>query len=336
MDFKTFVGIDISKLTLDIAILDSKKQSIRHRQVTNDEDGHKTILELLNDNFDDALFCMEHTGVYGVPITNFLAENGCNYSLQSPLHIKQSMGVRRGKNDKADAKMLAQYAYLHKHEIKLSGIPSKIILKLQNLLTYRERLIRSKVSLETASGELAAFTEKDLHMEILRDSTQFADRFKQSIERVESEIMQAIKSAPEIKRIYDLITSIPGVGLLIAAYLIVYTRCFSTFSDWRKMACYCGIAPFEHTSGSSIRGKTRVSHIGNKKLKTILGMGALAAIGHDKELQAYYNRKIEQGKAKSSVINAVKNKMLSRIFATVKRGTPYVKIKQIGLSNGLT
>lgn len=329
MDFKTFVGIDIAKNTLDIAILNSQKQSMRHRQVANDEDGHSQILELLDADLEDVLFCMEHTGVYGVPLTNFLSKNNCNYTLQSPLHIKQSMGIRRGKNDKADAKMLAQYAYLHKQEIKLSGIPSKAILKLRNLLTYRERLIRAKVSLETASGELAAFTEVDLHLEIQRDSTQFGQRFKESIERVETEIMQTIKSAPDVKKTYDLITSVPGAGQLIATYLIVYTKGFSTFSDWRKMACYCGIAPFEHTSGSSIRGKTRVSHIGNKKLKTILGLGALAAISHDEEIKAYYNKKIEQGKAKSSVVNVIKNKLLSRVFATVKRGTPYVKVQQV-------
>ncbi|MFA6517579.1 MAG: transposase, partial [Bacteroidia bacterium] len=104
----------------------------------------------------------------------------------------------------------------------------------------------------------------------------------------------------------------------------VYTRCFSTFDNARQLACYAGVAPFEYTSGTSIRGKTRVSPMANKKLKVLLSMCALNAKKADPEIGLYYLRKTEEGKNPMSVINAIRNKLILRVFATVKRGTPCV------------
>jgi len=337
MEFKAFVGIDISKLTLDAVILFPSKQTMIHRKISNDEDGFNQLLSWLKsqkEDLYDVLFCMEHTGIYSLPLTTFLSKHQLCFSLQSPLHIHKSMGLRRGKNDKADATMLARYAYLHKDEIKLSGVPSKVIQQIKNLLTFRDRLVKVKVLLQTSSGELAAFTDKEVHITILRNSTKYVKQFKAGILQIEGEINMNIKSSPDLKRTCDLVMSVPGVGLITAAHLIVYTNCFTLFDNWRKLACYCGVAPFEHTSGTSIRGKTRVSKFGNKRIKSLLGMGALVAITHDDELQNYFDRRIKEGKNKSSTMNIIKNKMLSRIFAAVKRGTPYVKLKQINENKG--
>ncbi len=116
----------------------------------------------------------------------------------------------------------------------------------------------------------------------------------------------------------------PGVGPQTAINLIVTTRCFSTFENWRQLACYAGVAPFEYRSGTSIRGKTKVNHIANKKLKSLLNMAALSAKRHDKQLKEYYERKIQEGKNGMSVMNALRCKIISRVFATIKRETPYV------------
>ncbi len=105
---------------------------------------------------------------------------------------------------------------------------------------------------------------------------------------------------------------------------IIYTRNFTSITNSKAFASYCGVAPFEHSSGSSIRGRTSVSHHGNKKLKALLNNGAWQAVRFDHEIRGYYDRKVADGKHKLSVVNAVKNKMISRVFAVVKRGTPYV------------
>jgi len=113
------------------------------------------------------------------------------------------------------------------------------------------------------------------------------------------------------------------MSFVTAVNLIVHTNEFKKLNDPRKLACYCGIAPFEHSSGSSIRGKTRVSHMANKKLKTNLHMASLSGVRNDTDLKKYYERKTAEGKSKLSVLNAVKNKLIARVIAVVKRGTPY-------------
>ena len=98
--------------------------------------------------------------------------------------------------------------------------------------------------------------------------------------------------------------------------------------DWRKLACYCGVAPFKHQSGSSIKGKTKVSHIANKKMKSLLNMAALSAKRNDIEIKEYYERKVEEGKNKMSVLNAIRCKIISRAFAVIERETPFVNIQK--------
>jgi len=127
-----------------------------------------------------------------------------------------------------------------------------------------------------------------------------------------------------VHRVYQLATSVTGIGLQTAAYLLLYTNCFTSFNQWRQLACYAGTAPFEHSSGSSIRGRTRLSKVGNMKIKALLSNGASAAIQSENEFSSYYYRKIAQGKAKMIALNGVRNKMLSRVFSVVNRGTPYV------------
>jgi transposase len=129
-----------------------------------------------------------------------------------------------------------------------------------------------------------------------------------------------------MKQCFDLLCTIPGIGRQIAAQLLVITHCFTSFENSRKLACYAGIAPFEYSSGSSIRGRTKVNHLANKYLKSLLNLAALNAVRWDKELQLYYERKKGEGKNSMVVLNAVRNKVLARAFAVVRRGTPYAPL----------
>ena len=127
---------------------------------------------------------------------------------------------------------------------------------------------------------------------------------------------------------FEIAKSVHGVGKQTALFVLVYTNGFTLFDEWRKFACYCGLAPFEHTSCISIRGKTRVSHLANKKLKSLLTMCALNTIKKENEFKIYYDRRIAEGKSAMSTINILRNKIVSRIFAAVKRGTPYQPVLQ--------
>ena len=272
------------------------------------------------------LVCFEHTGVYGWSLSCYLSEKKIKYSIQSALHIKRSLGIQRGKNDNQDARAIARFAYLHRKEIKLTTLPSKTLISLRNLLSYRERLVKSKVSLHVSARELAVHTEPDLHAIIVNDSKKNIRGLVQSIKEVDKKIKSVIGQDPQLKKLMDLSTSVTGVGLQVAANLLVCTEGFTRFENWRKFSCYCGLAPFEYQSGSSIRGKTRVSPMGNQKIKALIGNGVASAIQWDPELATYYHRKIKEGKPKMVVQTAVKNKIISRVFATVKRGTPFVPL----------
>jgi transposase len=330
MEYSSFIGIDISKLTIDVSHLDDEGELIGIKEFTNNMSGFNGMLQWLKINQLEGkpLFCLEHTGIYCLPICVFLEQNYLHYSIQSGLQIKRSMGIQRGKNDRADAKIIAKYAFLNRKEITISKLPSKAILKLKQLISYRDRLVKTKVALTTASKELKSFSDKELHKHIYDDSQIHIEQVNASISQVDKLLKEVIASDLELKRLFDLVNSVKGVGLQIAINLLISTHGFTRFKNWRKFSCYCGLAPFEYSSGSSIRGRTRVSHLGNRKVKAVIGNGIASAIQHDPEIAAYYSRKLKEGKHKMVVLNAIKNKLIARVFAVVKRGSPFVPLYQ--------
>ncbi len=136
---------------------------------------------------------------------------------------------------------------------------------------------------------------------------------------------QIIESGESVKHNFALLNTVIGVGKVVATATIIKTKNFTSFKNGRKFSCYCGSAPFEHSSGKSIRKRTRISHLADKSMKTLLTQSAKTAILHDKELKQYYQRRTEMGKSKKSTINVVRNKIIHRMFAVIKRQTPFVK-----------
>ncbi|QIP13765.1 IS110 family transposase [Spirosoma aureum] len=332
MAFTSFIGIDVSKLTIDAAIYVSANEPVFHQQFENRPSGFGKLLAWVYQHCDKTqlLFCLEHTGIYALPLCCFFTRHKLSYSLQSALHVKRSMGIQRAKNDKADARMLARFAYLYRDEIKPSQLPSKTLLKIQHLLAYRQRLVKNKVALEVAAKELANFVDKEFSNSIIRDSQKHIAQLVASIQLVDKQLRTVIAEDQEVHRTYQLATSVTGIGLQTAAYLLVHTQCFKSFANWRQLAarrsdCFAGTAPFTYSSGSSVRGRSKLSKIGHMKLKALLSNGANAAIQSPNEFADYYNRKILEGKPKLVALNGVRNKLISRVFAAVQRGTPYIK-----------
>ena len=270
------------------------------------------------------LFCMEHTGVYVMPLCNFLEQQRLDYVLESALQISKSLGIRRGKSDKADAADIARYVFLHHREVKPYRLPSDTLLKIKNLLRLHDRLTKAHAALKTAARELEGFTVKALNQEVVQVSTDTMSSLKTKLGGVDQRIEELIKSSDELHRLYLLVTSVKGVGLIIGANLLVCTNGFQSFQTARQFACYAGLAPFGHSSGTSVKRPDKVSNLANKKFKALLSNGAMSAIRYDPEIKAYYMRKIDEGKNPFLVKNNVKNKLIQRIFAVIKRGTPYV------------
>lgn len=329
-EFTNFVGIDVSKKTFDtVCIFNKEIGNSQHQQYNNDETGIKKMLSYVKKqkgvNSENTLFCFEHTGLYGRKLALILSERQCCVWIEMPVAILRSMGLQRGKNDKVDAKRIAIFAMKNHHEAKLWEAPRKEVEILRQLITTRERLINSLKSLKMPINECKQTDNKELASIIEKSIKNAVKGLEKDIERIEQEIDELIKTDEILTKLFQLIISVPGIGKITAVELICFTNEFKMYTQAKQLACYCGVAPFEHTSGTSVRGKTRVSKMANKSLKTKLHLCAMAAIQHDKELRTYYERKVAEGKNKMLVINAVRNKLIHRISAVVKRQSPFMK-----------
>lgn len=138
---------------------------------------------------------------------------------------------------------------------------------------------------------------------------------KEDIERL---IIKMVKQDEQIDKRTQQVQSIKGIGPVTAVAILAYTKGFTSFDSAKQLACYSGVVPFSKTSGSSIRYKPSVSQHANKKLKKLLHLCALSAIKNDKEIRAYFERKVGEGKNKMCVINAVRNKLIHRVFAVIR------------------
>lgn len=329
MKRKWFIGIDISKKTLDIVIYEpgALKQT-RHFRVSNDSKGFKSFMKRLTlekVRRAETFVCLEFCGVYGLDIGCFL-EGKMEFCFCAPLSIKRSLGLTRGKNDKLDAQKIARYCYLFRDELSPSKMPSQTMIRLKNLMTERTRITKVAASEKTVLKEFSSRLDTDAVNRIKRRIKLLSD----DIATIESEAVRLITQDEQLYKNYDLLLSITGIGFVNAVMFILSTNNFKGITDARSFACYCGVAPFEHSSGSSIRGKTRVSKLANKKIKADLTNAARSAVVNDPELHIYYKRKLDEGKAHGTVLNAVKFKLITRVFAVINRQTPFVKLRQAG------
>jgi len=327
MNFKNFIGIDISKGTFDVALIkDNNLLVLASDDFPNTSSGIVKLEEFLkNQELDmtETLFCMEHTGIYCRLLSHYLTESNYHVWLEMPVNIIRSLGMQRGKNDKIDAKRIAEYACIRKDKAVLWEPPREIVMQINDLLTLRDRLVESRKSLKQPIKELmdTGFTDAARLIESRCKITLNA--IDKEIKQIEKDLDNTINKDTNLKKLFGLATSVPGIGKITAMYMLYFTNEFTLYLNPKQLACYCGVAPFEHRSGTSVRGKSRVSHFANKKLKKLLHLVAMSTLGKDRDLTAYYVRKVSEGKGKMLVINAIRNKILHRLCAVIKRGTPY-------------
>lgn len=328
MEIKHFIGVDVSKNTLDIAVVaDAKKQL--HYQIKNTAKDIKAFLPRLlyeaKATIADTVFCMEYTGIYNNLLIRHLQAQGGKIWMESAVQISKCTGVTRGKNDKVDSGRIALYAYTNRHAVKLWVAPRAALCKIAALLSQRSRLLKAKMQLTSALGEQKLFMDKDITKTLAKHLDKPVAILEKQITAVEKDIVDTIKADETLQRLYQIATSVNGIGPVTAAYLLVTTNEFTGITEGKKYACYAGVAPFEHSSGSSVRGRTRVSHHANKTMKTLLHLAALAAIQMKGELREFYQRKVSEEKNKMSVLNAVRNKLILRIFACVHKNKLFEK-----------
>lgn len=328
MEFEFFIGIDVSKGELDFAVMQGKVL-LFHREIENTPTGIvffiKELSNLRTFKLDKAVFCMEHTGIYTAHLLSGLHKRKANICLEPATQIRHSLGNIRGKNDKIDAIRIAEYACKNSEYLCLWTPKRVVIQHLSHLAATRTRLIKAKNMLTVSLREAGTFLPREIIKQNCALCSKTVKAIESDLQKTEEAIDQVIASDQELKRLFGLVTSVSGIGKVTATQIIITTNEFKDIRDPKKYACYSGVAPFTKESGL-FKGKARVSHIANKKVKTLLHMSALVAIQHNTDLKEFYHRKVDlEKKNKMSVINAVRNKLILRIFACVNQNKKYEK-----------
>lgn len=317
------IGVDVSKKTLDVCCLVENQRLFT--QISNTSKSVKSFINKVSKQYTGYLInvCIENTGYYNWPIYEAISDMCVNLYVINSLHLKRSLGLIRGKNDKIDSKRIADFLQLHYPKLTPYKIPRKEIRVIQALLAQRKRLVSIRTSLKAPVEELKSIGCNQVLKQLSKSNQLIIKQIDKQILEVEKQIMEIIENDTELSNKYRFITSVQGVGKVLAWYMIVKTNEFKSIKDPRKLACYAGVVPFEYQSGTSIHRRPRVSLMADHTLKKLLHLSAMRAIRLNGELRNYYLRKIEEGKNKMLVLNAVRNKIVARICSVVNNQRIY-------------
>jgi transposase len=266
---------------------------------------------------------MENTGRYNWNLYEVLAIFSCPVYVIAPIHMKRSLGLVRGKNDKIDAQRIGSFVEKNIDDLMPWKPSSDSIKKLKILLTERDARLKMIRQLICQKSDYQLMHKIKLDKPLKKMNKELTDSIRTQIKKIEAEIAEIFKEDTLLNDQAELIKSVPGVGKVLCWTMLAKTEGFTTINNPRKMACYSGVAPFEHQSGTSIRGKTRVSMFADKSIKSILHLAAMSVIQHKNDMAEYYKRKVVEGKNKMSILNAVRNKIIHRIFAVIKNQKKY-------------
>lgn len=318
METKAFVGIDISKDTFDAAF----ESTSEHAVFPNNTRGYKLFGKWLSRCKQSPFVVMEHTGIYSHQLEQYLHASAIPFCKVAAVEIKKSMGLVRGKSDRADSLMIAKYGSRMRGELVARKPEQATIVRLKNLISLRDKMVADRAGYIGRLKEQQACLGLGAGDTLVRLQKGTINDFAKRIAAIEKEIALTI-DADEAARInYGLLISIKGVGKVLASYMIAFTENFTSFDTPRQFACYSGIAPFPDESGK-VKKRTRVSQYAYKKLKSLLHLAAMTSVRYSPEMKAYYVRRTEAGKNKMSTLNVIRNKIVARMFAVVKRKSAY-------------
>ena len=328
-----FIGIDVSKPYFDASIMkvvNHEKQAIETTRFNNNAEGLSLFDKWLKvhqvTSGKNALLVMENTGIYHRLLWSFCSKKNLPIHIGNAAHIKWSFGIARGKNDKVDSIRLCKYAFKESVELKASPVLDPVLMQLKDLMSSRSKLLSQINSIKTYLKELKNVSDKEVQKLLEQAHKTAIEGIAKSIKNIEGHIGKIIAENPALKTNYDLLITVPGIGHLTAVYIICCTNNFAGKISGKQLSCYAGVVPFEHSSGISIKGKSKVHPMANKNLKKMLHLCALTAIQHYPEFKTYYQRKKQEGKHTMSVLNAIRNKIVLRAVAVVNNQKPYLDI----------
>lgn len=326
MQFETVIGIDVSKLTLDVALI-TKYGEIENFKIENKALVIKKFFLKLSKTIDmsKALICAEHTGHYCYQLRKVCLDKEYLLWLEGGAEIKQRSGVTRYKNDKVDAIRIADYAKRHQDKAKIQVMEDYALESIRALSNERELFIKERAKYKTHIKDLKGFMDEELYKSRSKRLKKQVDALTKLIKEIDKQIKDLLESSKKLSTQKEILTSVDGVGDQVAIHTIIATVAFSKFTSGRKFACHVGVAPFAFESGTSQRSRRKVSFRANMDLKKLFHMAALSAVKMKGEFREYFERKVAEGKNKMTIINAVRAKLINRIFALIRDNRKHEK-----------
>ena len=327
--YNFFVGVDVSKKTIDVSWTDGPKPSYLNHFANTIPWFKKMIASLSKHtavSFSEWIICFENTGTYSKALLSWLVSQEIPCLEENPMKLNGHKILSRGKSDKIDSRIICDYVYTKRDRVVPSTLTKPLIQELKKLLSQRELLLKQKQALAKSLQEQKAEFSPVLYELLEKQNKLLIDQYNLNITKIEELIDEKIKTDKEMDKNNKLAQSVIGVGPIITWYMIAYTNNFSSVKNSRQFANYIGIAPHPYESGTSIKRNAKTNKMANQQVKAIVSNGIQSAIQYDPQIQAYYVRKISEGKPEGVVYNNVKNKLISRVFSTITRGTPYVKL----------
>lgn len=327
---KIFIGIDFSKKTFDATVLKANllHEKGEHRQFSNNKNGALKLIEWVEKigAREECLFCGEDTGLYSKIVSETIVNEGCFMWLDSALRIKRSLGISREKNDKKDSRDIALYAARFNDRAECYVPLDQATEALKKIFTMRKQLMKIYDKLLVNYYESKRYLDNELLSNAFAVQEELISQVKEKIKELDKQIKKIIESNPKLNKTFEILTSMPGIALINATAFIVYTNNFKKFNyDARKIASFWGVAPFGHTSGTSIKGTPHVSHYADSYLKSLLSEAALCASRYCPIINRYVTKLKKAGKHKNIVLNNAKNKMIHILVAMVRNNENYRK-----------
>ena len=331
---KIVVGIDISKEKIDASAIDVRDRELGVMKLDgqtfeNRPVGFRRMLvwarRLMKDvALAEVLFCCETTGGYDRALCDYVYAKGLDIWREGALQIKRSMGVRKGKDDKADSLMIAEYAMRHMDKAVMYESPNETVRELKALFLYRHKLVQERTEKKVRASHLKETAAKSKSMRfIVRDAMKGVRSIDKSIRDCERQIRELILGDGELRRNYDHIVSVRGINIVNATAIIAYSNNFRGITTANKMASYYGVAPFREQSGTSVDRKAYVKYYTSSLLRATITQAAECTVQEHGIYRDYYLRMKERGKPYGIIINNVKNKLIHLVFSLVKNDMDY-------------
>jgi transposase len=321
--FVFFVGVDIASATFVACIGTIPwKVTVKPMKFENDEDGFVSFLDWLKEHnlqVENTVVCMEATGVYSEGLAYFLHASGYAVAVEPPANIQRKFPLNASKTDELDCQYIAEYACRYHDKLSFWQPRAEILEQVKVLLTTRQHF---SVQLTGHKNALHAIQRKKISSELAKRSHQnMIEQIAKAIKEIDKEIRRLIDSDPTFGQTLLLLMTVPGIGLQLAAHLLILLQ---ETLDPRVLAAYIGISPIKHESGSSVYSAPTSRHFGPPILRKLLYLAACSVRTHKKLFQQYFFRKVAEGKHKKLVLNNIQNKILKIACAVVRSQQPYI------------